>query len=133
FEKYRRFLPDMKMDYVYYYDTLVHFNDTTNTLVEKAQRAAKAHKLNFDELLEPNQIKQIIDLVPEDNRLVRIVDYGGKQTALRMFDDIYQYPGETEITAALKRLVAAPGLVGVLAGNGERSTDKIVDGAYKVI
>ena len=133
FEKYRRFLPNLQMNYVHYYDTLVQFNDTTKTLLEKAQRAAKAHKLDFDELLEPNEIKAIIDLVPEDNRLVRFIEYDGKKTPLRMFDDIYAYPGETEITAALKRLVEKPALVGVLTGNGERSTEKIQNDAYKII
>lgn len=133
FEKYRRFLPNLQMNYVHYYDTLVQFNDTTKTLIEKAQRAAKAHKLDFDDLLEPNEIKEIIELVPEDNRLVRFIEYDGRKTPLRMFDDIYAYPGETEITAALKRLVEKPALVGVLTGNGERSTEKIQNDAYKVI
>ncbi|WP_162426106.1 Gldg family protein [Pontibacter pudoricolor] len=133
FEKYRRFLPNLQMNYVHYYDTLVQYNDTTKTLMEKAQRAAKAHKLDFDELLNPKEIKEIIDLVPEDNRLVRIIDYGGKKTPLRMFDDIFAYPGETEITAALKRLIEKPALVGVLTGNGERSSDKIQNDAYKII
>lgn len=133
FEKYRRFLPNLKMEYVYYYDTLVQSNDTTKTLLEKAQRAAKAHKIDFEDLLTPEQIKERINLVPEDNRFVRFVEYGGKSTPLRMFDDIYQYPGETEVSAALKRLIAKPALVGVLTGNGERSVDRISDGDYKII
>ncbi|ARS37832.1 Gldg family protein [Pontibacter actiniarum] len=133
FEKYRRFLPNLKMEYVYYYDTLVQYNDTTSTLLEKAQRAAKAHRVDFDDLLTPEQIKQRINLVPEDNRFVRFIEYDGKTTPLRMFDDIYQYPGETEVSAALKRLIARPALVGVLSGNGERSVDRISDGDYKII
>lgn len=133
FEKYRRFLPTLKMDYVYYYDTLVQYNDTTKTLLEKAQRAAKAHKIDFEDLLTPEQIKERKDLLPENNRLVRYIEYDGKTTPLRMFDDIYQYPGETEITAALKRLIAKPALVGMLSGNGERSADRISDGDYKII
>lgn len=133
FEKYRRFMPGLKMDYVLYYDSLIGYNDTTKTLIEKAKQAATAHKFDFDELLGPKEIKKRINLVPEDNRLVRIIDYGGKKTPLRMFDDISQYPGETEISSALKRLQEEPAVVGVLTGNGERSTEKIVDDAYKII
>lgn len=133
FEGYRRFLPEMEMDYVVYYDSLVYYNDTTKTLVEKARTAASAHKFDFEEMLTPEQIKERINLIPEDNRLVRMINYDGKTTPLRMFDDIYAYPGESEITAALKRIIEGPGVVGVLSGNEERSVDKIDNAGYKVI
>ncbi|MCF4100783.1 Gldg family protein [Gillisia sp. M10.2A] len=133
FEQYRRFLPEMEMKYVTYYDTLVRYNDTTKTLLEKAKRAASAHKFNFDDLLSPVEIKEKINLIPEDNRLVRILEYNGKSTPLRMFDDMLVYPKEAEISAALKRLVEKPGLVGVISGNGERGTNTMEDGSYKII
>ncbi|WP_289024118.1 Gldg family protein [uncultured Salegentibacter sp.] len=133
FESYRRFLPDMKMNYVTYYDTLVQFNDTTKTLLEKAKKAASAHKFDFDELLPPEEIKKEINLIPENNRLVRMVNIGDKQTPLRMFDDIYVYPNESEISAALKRLVFKPSKVGILTGQKERSIESISDNGYKII
>lgn len=133
FEKYRRFIPEMEMEYVTYYDTLVRYNDTTKTLLEKAKKAASAHKFDFEDLLTPEEIKEEIDLIPENNRLVRMVEHDGKVTPLRMFDDMFVYPNEAEISAAFKRLVEEPGQVGVLSGNGERSTETMEDGSYKII
>jgi len=133
FEQYRRFLPDMRMDYVVYYDTLVRYNDTTSTLLEKAKKASSAHKFKFEELLTPEDIKKEIDLIPENNRLVRFVEYDGKQTPLRMFDDMFVYPNEAEISAALKRLISKPARVGVLQGRKERSTHSMSNAGYQII
>lgn len=133
FEAFQRFLPDLKMDYVFYYDTLKYRGDTTKTLIEKAELASKAHGFNFKELLTPAQIKEVINLVPEDNQFVRMVNYDGKQTPLRMFDDMIVYPKESEISVALKRLLYGPGVVGIISGNDERTTDKYDDKSYKII
>ena len=133
FESYQRFLPDMKMDYVLYYDTTMYNSDTTKTLVEKAKVASEGHGFNFEKLLTPGQIKKKIDLVPEENRFVRILKIGDKSTPLRMFDDIIAYPKEGEISAAIKRLLTKPALAGFLTGNEERSTNKSGDKDYKAI
>ncbi len=133
FEQYRRFLPDMEMDYVVYYDTLVRYNDTATTLLEKAEKAASAHKFDFEEMLPPEEIAKEVNLIPENNRLVRFVEYDGKRTPLRMFDDIFVYPKESEISAALKRLISGPAKVGILQGNNERSTQSMEDAGYQII
>lgn len=132
FETYRRFIPKMKMDYVYYYDT-VPYIDTTKTLKELAKKAAKVHHIDFNDVLSPEQIKQRIDLKSEGNRLVRFINYGDQTIPLRMFDDIYVYPNETDITSTLKRLTQKQGIVGVLTGNGERDVYKNGDDSYKII
>lgn len=133
FEKYRRFKPDLEMEYITYYDTLVRYNDTTTTLLEKAKKAASAHKFDFDDLLTPEEIKQKIDLIPENNRLVRFIQYKDKTTPLRMFDDIWAYPNESEITAALKRIIDKPSYIGFVQGRNERSIHKMEDGGYEII
>lgn len=132
FEMYRRFLPEMTMDYVYYYDS-VPYIDTTKTLVELAKKAAKVHHINFDEVQSPGQVSKLQNLKAEENRLVRFIDYGDKTIPLRMFDDIYVYPNERDITSTLKRLIQKPGVVGVLTGNGERDVYKNGDDSYKFI
>ncbi|MGI0107022.1 Gldg family protein [Salinimicrobium sp. WS361] len=132
FEQYRRFMPEMEMNYVVYYDTL-QYNDTTTTLLEKAKKAASAHKFDFDEMLPPKEIKKTKDLVPENNRLVRFMEYKGEQTPLRMFDDMYVYPGESEISAAIKRLISGPARVGLLQGNNERKSESMEDAGYQII
>lgn len=48
-----------------------------------------------------------------------------------MFDDMFVYPFEAEISAALKRLQVAAPVVGVLTGNEERSIAKYGDKSYK--
>ena len=133
FEQYRRFLPDMRMDYVVYYDTLVRYNDTTSTLIEKAKKASSAHKFKFNDLVPPEEIKKEIDLIPEDNRLVRFIEYDGKKTPLRMFDDMFVYPNESEISAAIKRLISGPARVGILQGRNERSSQSMDNAGYQII
>jgi ABC-2 type transport system permease protein len=133
FQRYQRFLPDMKMNYVMYYDTTMYNFDTTKTLIEKAKKASEAHGFTFKKLLTPEQIKEKINLIPEENRFVRIVEIDGKKTALRMYDDMVAYPKEAEISAAIKRLLYKPALAGFLKGNEERNTNKIGDKDYKGI
>lgn len=84
FETYRRFLPDLKMNYIVYYDTLVQYNDTTKTLSELVKKAVSVHKFDFEKMLTPKQIKEKVNLIPEQNRLVRFVKIGDRQTPLRM-------------------------------------------------
>lgn len=131
FEQYSRYLPGIKFKYVSYYDTSMVKSDKTKSLEEKAQRAATAYGYDFSELLSPKEIKKIINLVPEDNFFTRTVTYDGKQTFLRMFFDMVGYPEEAEISAALKRLLYKPAVIGILASNDERSINKKGDNAYK--
>ncbi|WP_316816976.1 Gldg family protein [Pedobacter nyackensis] len=133
FEKYRRFLPGLKFNYVPYYDTTIYVRDKTKPLVDQALRAATAHGYDFDKLLSPEEIKKVIDLSPEENFFVRTVNYDGKHTFLRMYFDMVAYPEEAEISAALKRFLVRPPVVGVLNQNDERSIDKTGDKAYKSI
>lgn len=132
FEKYTRFLPHLKMRYVPYYDYSLNGRDSTEmTLEERGLQAAIAHGYDFEKLLTPEEIRERIDLVPELNMFVRTVEYKGKSTFLRMFFDMVTYPQEAEISAAIKRLLQEPPVVGVLSGNDERSIDLTGDRAYK--
>ncbi|HEY9341080.1 MAG TPA: GldG family protein, partial [Hanamia sp.] len=133
FEQYQRYLPDLKFVYVSYYDSTVFNNDKTKSLEERAQRSATAWGYDFNKVLSNKEIKKIINLAPEENRFVRTVEYNGKVTPLRMFNDMFVYPHEQEITAALKRLLTAPGVVGMVQGNEERSSVKTGDNAYQNI
>ena len=44
--------------------------------------------------------------------------------ALRLFDDMEYHPSETEISAALKKMLVTPVKVGAITGHQERSTTK---------
>lgn len=133
FEQYVRYLPDIQFKYVPYYDSTEHNNDKTRTLEERARRSATAYGYNFEEVLSNTEIKKVVDLGPEKNRFVRMVEYDGKVTPLRMFYDMFVYPHEPEITAAFKRLLTAPKVMGIVQGNEERSPLKKGDGAYQNI
>jgi ABC-2 type transport system permease protein len=70
-------------------------------------------------------------LAEEGYRLVRLIEReNGEKTFLRMFDDMQRYPGESEITAAFKRLVMDLPLVGFLTGHGERDFNNEGDRGY---
>ena len=135
FENYTRFLPQMEMEYVYYYDTsnneaLYAQNPGLNDK-QLADKMIETQKLKFKKLYSPEEIKKIIDLKPEQNRVVRTVEYNGKKTFLRMYDDLFKAPSEKEISAALKRLVVPAPKIVLATGNMERSVDKTGDKNYK--
>ncbi|MGI0107024.1 Gldg family protein [Salinimicrobium sp. WS361] len=132
FDKYTRFLPDLEMRYVPYYDYSLNSRDSTEkTLEERGRQAAIAYGYDFEDLLTPEEIREQIDLVPELNLFVRTVEYEGRSTFLRMFFDMVTYPEEAEISAAIKRLLQEPPVVGVLSGNDERRIDLTGDRSYK--
>lgn len=135
---YRRFLPDMKMDYVYYYDFAkndhLYKRYPGESDVSIAKKVADIQNMDFDKLVPPERIRKMVNLAPEENRLVRQLQYGDRKTFLRFFDDMMIYPSEREVTAALERLVN-PGnipLVTFVTGNRERSIVKSDDGAWKM-
>lgn len=135
---YRRFMPDLQMKYVYYYD----FGDNKNlyknypgeTDAAIAKKVADIQDLDFKKVLPPATIRKMVDLRPEDNKLVRLLQYGDGQTFLRYYNDMMIYPGEREFTAALKHLVtpSQTPVVTFLTGNGERSITKAGDAALKM-
>ena len=135
FENYTRFLPQMEMEYVYYYDTsnneaLYAQNPGLNDK-QLADKLIETQNVKLKKLYSPEEIKKIIDLNPEQNRVVRTVEYNGKKTFLRMFDDLFKVPGEKEISASLKRLVVPSPKIVFATGNMERSVDKNGDKNYK--
>ena len=135
FEQYVRFKPDMEMEYVYYYDTpsVPAYQEEGNlTMEEQAKKMMKINDLNPKMFLTPEQIKAKIDLSGEHNRLVRELEYNGKKTFLRIFDDNMIFPTEAEISAALKRLVMDLPKVGFLQGHGERAVDNVGERAYSM-
>jgi ABC-2 type transport system permease protein len=139
FDQYRRYIPDLKMDYVYYYDTTSNeqlYKDNPGlTLTALARKKAYAEGIDMRKVLSPAEIRQQIDLQPEDNRLVRFLRYGDRKTALRYFDDMMTYASEKEFAAALKRIVEPSTVprIGFLTGNRERVNSRAGDADYKTM
>ena len=137
-EPYLRFKPNIKFKYVYYYDStgdksLFKYNPgkTPKTL---AEQYARSMKLDLKLFKTPEEMHRIIDLRPEEYRYVMQLKYKGRTTFLRLFDDQWVFPSETETDAALKRLQQAQmPKIAFLQGEAERSIDKLGDRQYKML
>jgi ABC-2 type transport system permease protein len=127
FNQYRRYIPDLQMEYVYYYDLADNKNllksNRGSSIEEIAKKVADIQKMDFRKLLGPAEIRKIVDLAPEQNRIVRQLEYGNRKTFLRYYEDIMTYPSEQEITAAIKRLMEPEKIpvIRFVTGHQERS------------
>lgn len=135
FEQYVRFKPEIKFKYVYYYDEVRNpslerrYPGLTNE--ERLAKICEAEDWDTQKILTPEEIRKIEDLSGEYNKLVQVIERGnGQKVFLRFFEDNMHYPSETEITAALKRMVLKSPLVAFLSGHGERSIKGAGDRDY---
>ncbi len=126
-KQYIRFKPETKMKYVYYYDQPSNNPWLDNrypnmTLEEKGKALAEARDLKFELFMPPEKIKKIIDLTDEGNTFVRLVEReNGQKAFLRIYDDMFKFPNEAEVTAVFKRMVMKLPRIAFLEGHGERS------------
>ncbi len=137
-EPYLRFKSDINFKYVYYYDSsydqhLYKYNPGVS-IDELAERYEKSYRINLKQFKTPEQIRKEIDLKPERNRYVMLLEYNQQKTFLRLYDDMFVFPGETEVAAALKRLmqVKLP-KIAFVQGGLERSIDKSGEKQYKML
>jgi len=138
-EPYVRFKPDIVFNYVLYYDkplanSYLYKSYPGKSVKEIAAMTAKSNKMDLDKFKSPEEIHKMIDLKDEPARFVMQLKYKNKTTFLRVFDDQMVFPGETEVSAAFKRLLQAKmPRVAFLTGNLERSVDKTGDREYKTL
>ena len=135
FEQYLRFKPDMKLKYVYYYDTCANprldERYPGKTLREKMVEVCKIYDLDTNKFMRPEEIRAKIDLSGEGNTFVRqIVRENGEKAWLRIYNDMERFPSEREISAAFKRMVMKLPVVGFLTGHGERGYTSNKDRDY---
>jgi ABC-2 type transport system permease protein len=136
---YVRFKHNIKLKTVMYYDTLGMGNSLMKsnpgkTLAQIADKAAKNGDMSLDDFKRPEEIRKMIDLSKEPNYYIMQLKYKGRKTFLRVFPDNEHWPSETEISAALKRLMNAkmPKILFV-TGNLERDINKIGDREYRAL
>lgn len=137
FKMYTRFKPEIRMEYVYYYsaprDSVLYKKYPGMSVEEIAREVARKKKCNPRRLVSAESLKDKIDLKAEGYRFVRVVERGsGEQARLRLFDDMHRHPSETEISAALKKMLVEPVKVGALTGHYERSISKKGDQDYSI-
>lgn len=137
-EPYLRFKPDIKMKWVYYYDSVPGLTEQLKlqkvTFNYYLMFMTNLLKLDLRKFLTPAEIKKQINLEGENARVVMQLKYKGKKTFLRTFSpDSYFWPREAETGAALKRLIVnAPKVVFATDGY-QRSIDKVGDRDYKTL
>lgn len=112
-EKYLRFKPDIQFKYCYYYavppgDSSLYKTFPGKSLREIAGLVARGFQVDSSLFKSPEAIRRIIDLAPESYRLVMQLKYRGRTTFLRLGLDDMLWPEETNVNAALKRLLQAP-------------------------
>lgn len=135
FRPYARFKRNLKLDYVYYYD---HVEDKYLDELypglsdrERAEKICEARGLDLSMFLAPEEIRQQVDLSGEQNRFVRRIEWKGeKEVWLRVYKDMYIFPSEAEVAAALKSLLVKPLRLAFLTGHGERGIDNRRDESY---
>lgn len=137
-EPYLRFKPDIDFKYVYYYDVPDHDSTLYITWGGKSQQEiAKKMCEGYDirpTLFKPGpEVRKLIDLAPENYRLVMQLKYKGKTTFLRTFEDAVFWPEEQQVAAAFNRLLqpAMPKEV-FLTGNLERNIYKKGEREYNL-
>jgi ABC-2 type transport system permease protein len=141
FEDLRRFIPGIKMNYVYYYDAtdlannpnMIYQGDIKGLSVKQiAEKVADNLEVDINRFLPPAQIRKIIDLQPEGNTFVRRLSYNGKKSYLRLYNENNQFPEEAEITAAIKKLVSPNQKIVFIDGDDERSITIKSDRSYQL-
>lgn len=136
FDKYKRFLPQLEFEYIYYYDTIKGRsyslqNNPGKSIHEIAKKQFDANEIDESIVLRPDQIKEVIDLSSEDNQFIKIVEHNGKKATVRMFDDQVRYPSENETSATIKQLIDGGAKTVFVTGHGERSYEGGADKHYQ--
>lgn len=139
-DKYLRFKPDIKFNYVYYYDNDGRFDGKSlyktyphKTEKEIAGIMAKMYQSNAAMFIGPEEIRKQIDPYAENLSLYMGVKYKGKTINLRTFNDSEFWPDESQVAGAFKRLEEgkAPKIY-FLTGNLERSIYKTGEREYSL-
>lgn len=118
FRAYTRFKPEIKFEYVYYYNQVGETPINRDTLRERARLSAQASRIKFSRFKTPEEIEGIIDLREERNLMVRKISReNGASVFLRVYEDMQKLPTEREITAALLLLTDTAPTISFYVGN----------------
>ncbi len=137
-DRYLRFKPGIKFDYVYYYDqkqgdSSIYRRYPGKSLKEIAEQMADGFDTRFSMYLSPEQIHATANLGTENDRVILQLKYKGKSIFLRTFDDAGFWPNDQQIAAALQRLLDAdlPNIA-YITGDLERSIYKTGEREYSL-
>lgn len=142
-EQFKRFIPGMTTDYVYYYQKPLDSNFAEYRYNPKMKGVTDVDKiasgiiggmeLNPKLFLKPSEIDKKIDLKEEGYLTLRKLEYKGRSAILRFYigpteQDVY--PREKEFMAAIKNLISDAPKAVLLSGNNERSSEGYTERSY---
>jgi ABC-2 type transport system permease protein len=112
-DKFLRFKPDIKFEYRYYYgltpDSWTYATNVGKSLKEIAANQATSYRDDPDWFMPPEEVKkEVKELEAEEYRCFFVLKYKDRRTILRTFDDPAFFPHESEVAAAINRLVGTP-------------------------
>jgi ABC-2 type transport system permease protein len=106
---YQRFHPQIRFHYVYYYDLIDGDSSFYKTypgksLEEVARKTMRLYGLPSGIFKKPEEIRSVIDLSGIGKRMVMQLQYKGRKTFLRTYDDVIFWPNQQHVAAAISRL-----------------------------
>lgn len=124
FEKYIRYRPDMKIEYVYYWGkgTYPYLKKKypALTMEELFVKTCENNDYNQDDFVPESHIED--DISQDNGRFVRVIkSSNGRIAYLRKYDDQSVDPSESEITTAFKTLIDKSPVIAFVSGHGERN------------
>lgn len=137
-EPYLRFKPDIEFKYEYYYDndparddSLLYRSFPGLSLQEIAGKKAEMIDADISMFKSPEEIRQQINLGPENERVVMQLKYKGRTAWLRTFSDPVFWPDQTNMSSAFRRLLdPSMPLIVYMTGELERSSLKSGEREY---
>lgn len=147
FKRYERFKPETRLKVVYYYDSitpqdnpesaadfLAKMKKDSLSLWQQARKVCELYRHDSTILKSPEEMRAMIDLTGERTFVWQILRGNGEKTWLRTFDEpLNPFPGEAEISVALKRMTMTLPKVGFVEGYGMRSMSDVTPRGYSRI
>ena len=104
---YLRFKPDIDFKYVYYYDIDSTTSDSIwyqhypgKSIREIATEFSRRSDVDLDLFKTPEQLHKIVDMRPEQNRMLMTLKYRGRTEILRTMSDPRTWPDVTNVAAS---------------------------------
>ena len=124
FRMYTKFKPEVKLDVVYYYadteETTLGGQYAGMSAWEKAKVICEMTGMDSCRLKTKEEVDQMVDLSEEGYMFIRQIEReNGQKEWLRNYEGGF-FPGEGEITVALKRMVMPLPKIGFVTGHNER-------------
>ncbi|WP_421918567.1 Gldg family protein [Marinifilum sp.] len=122
-ESYRRFLPDMNVDYIMYVPIDGKFEDLNELGQKNIEKALNQHKMKLGkDVVTSGELKDKIDLKTLANNMsVRVLEYKDRRAIIPIQYSSNDLAKEQEWTAAFLNLADSCCQVAFLTGNGERA------------